>query len=184
MLHSHTKVQEKLKLGECCGLCGIALLVLAVLGSIAWFICACIYLSRETNEDIHRVCFQSNLWPAVLVWTVIVGLGLLGGKRAADKDRTESTVTVVIALAVEMGLTAWLGYELFAQCPRTQLAQWAVYKLGLSMFILQISIIAILCVIPCCVIFMEEESGANLPVTSEIYRAPKENDNSQPGSSV
>ena len=144
-----TKKESNNEAAECCCMLTACCGGLGAIGAtIAWFVIACIALSNVSNEDIKDQCPDSDIWPALLTWVVIVGLSLFGSKggsnAAKDGDLCTAVSALFIVAAIYGSLNAWLGTELYASCVQEHLTDTSVYRMAFIWFVVVCAIVGII----------------------------------------
>ena len=133
------------------GACAVALVI--------WLVFAIMAVSNVTNAEVKDVCGGSSLWPCVVTWIVIVGLSLLTSKSAAKEDRNKASLCV--SAMVQLGLLAWLGYELYNECAVTHLSGWELYRAAQPLFIGYCCVLSLLALAGCCLLCVICESAVD-----------------------
>ena len=97
---------------EACMWCGVCVCGGGILiATLTWFIASIATLSRFNDADVRATCPNSNLWPALLTWVIIVGLSLFGGgKSAGSDDEGARYAAAMMGLCVWGGLDIWLRH--------------------------------------------------------------------------
>jgi hypothetical protein len=133
---------------EGCMLCGLCICGGgAVIATLTWFVTSAVALSRFNDADVRAACPNSDLWPALLTWVIIVGLSLFGGgKSAASDDEGARLVSGVLTLCIWIGLDIWLGSELYSTCVQNNLSDTNLYMMSFIWFIVAWAIIGIVIV--------------------------------------
>jgi uncharacterized integral membrane protein len=139
------------------GACAVALVI--------WLVFAIMAVSNVSNAEVKDVCGGSSLWPCVVTWITVIGLSLLSSKSAAKEDR--NTTSLCVSAMVQLGLLAWLGYELYNECAVTHLSSWELYTAAQPLFIGYCCVLAVVALAGCCFLCMICESAVDNLDTDE-----------------